>query len=142
MSRWPYVFFAAAATYILIGVTWGIYMAISHDFATAPGHAHLNLIGWVSLAIMGGYYALLGQKTPVWLITTNFALSNIGVVAMVLALGLGLSQTIPMDRLHPLFAIGAFATLGGFISFAAAIGRGLRLASSSFSIRRSQPAAA
>ncbi|WP_224502767.1 hypothetical protein [Celeribacter litoreus] len=33
-------------------------MAISTDHSTAPVHAHLNLLGWVSLFLMGIYYKL------------------------------------------------------------------------------------
>ncbi|MBI1407770.1 MAG: cytochrome-c oxidase [Caulobacter sp.] len=126
MSRWPYVFFAAAVTYILVGVIWGIYMSITHDFATAPGHAHLNLLGWVSLSLMGGFYALLGRDTPRWLIAGNFLLNNIGVVCMAGGLALGLSQTVPIEQLAPLIAVGAFATLLGFAAFAGAVIIGLR----------------
>lgn len=128
MSRWPYVFFAAAVTYILVGVIWGIYMSITHDFATAPGHAHLNLLGWVSLSLMGGFYALLGRDTPRWLIAGNFTFNNIGVVCMAGGLALGLSQTVSIEDLAPLIAVGAFATLIGFAAFAGAVIIGLRAA--------------
>lgn len=33
-------------------------MGISQDHSTAPAHAHLNLLGWVSLFMMGLYYRL------------------------------------------------------------------------------------
>lgn len=42
----------------LVGMAWGIVMAISHDHSAMPAHAHLNLLGWVSLFLFGIYYRL------------------------------------------------------------------------------------
>ncbi|TMK38278.1 MAG: hypothetical protein E6G70_30025, partial [Alphaproteobacteria bacterium] len=36
----------------------GIVMGISEDHSTMPAHAHLNLLGWVSLFLFGIYYRL------------------------------------------------------------------------------------
>lgn len=123
MSRWPNVFFAAATAYILIGTSLGLYMAINHDFTLAPAHAHLNLIGWVSMAIMGGFYALLGRETPHRLVAANFVLSNVGMVCMVSALALVLADVVPVKTVGPVFGVGALGVIGGFICFAVAVGR-------------------
>lgn len=123
MSRWPNLFFAAATLYILIGVHLGLYMAITHDFTLAPAHAHLNLVGWASLAIMGAFYALLGQDTPRRLIAANFVLSNVGVLCMVSALALILLDVAPAKALGPLFGVGALGVIGGFICFGVAVAR-------------------
>jgi len=40
----------------LVGTGMGIAMGISHDFALAPAHAHLNLLGFVALFLSGLYY--------------------------------------------------------------------------------------
>lgn len=53
MSKLPLWFLVTAALCLLAGVVLGIVMGISHDFALAPVHAHLNLLGWTSLALMG-----------------------------------------------------------------------------------------
>lgn len=128
MSRWPYVFFAAACFYIMVGVCWGMYMGITHDQATSPGHAHLNLLGFVSLSIMGGFYALLGKETPNWLIATNFTLMNLGVCLLAPALFLVLSQRVEPAQVVPVFMVGEFCILFGFLAFGAAVLRGLRRA--------------
>lgn len=127
MSRWPNAFFMAASIYILVGVNWGLYMSITHDFVTAPAHAHLNLLGWVSMAIMGGFYALLGKETPSWLVKTNFALMNVGVICMITGLGLFFTQTATIAQLVPLITVGELAIISGFVSFAAAVFLSLRL---------------
>lgn len=127
MSRWPNAFFMAASLYILVGVNWGLYMSITHDFATAPAHAHLNLLGWVSMAIMGGFYALLGKETPAWLVKTNFVLMNIGVLCMITGLGLFFTGKATIEQLLPLITVGELSIISGFVSFAVAVFLSLRL---------------
>ena len=48
--------FRIAVLFVLVGMIVGLYMATSHDHALAPGHAHINLIGWVSLFLIGLFY--------------------------------------------------------------------------------------
>lgn len=50
--------FRAAVLLVLAGMLWGIVMGISENHATMPAHAHLNLLGWVSLFLFGIYYHL------------------------------------------------------------------------------------
>ena len=126
MSRWPNAFFMMAAIYIVIGTFWGMYMRITHDFATSPAHAHLNLLGFVSLAIMGGFYALPGQHTPGWLVKTNFFLNNIGVIAMITALVLLFTGRATEAQLAPLFMLGGPLIVLGFIAFLAAVALSFR----------------
>jgi hypothetical protein len=50
--------FRAAVLLVIAGMIWGIVMGISQDHSTMPAHAHLNLLGWVSLFLFGIYYHL------------------------------------------------------------------------------------
>ena len=50
--------FRAAVLMVVAGMIWGIVMGISQDHTTLPAHAHLNLLGWVSLFLFGIYYHL------------------------------------------------------------------------------------
>jgi hypothetical protein len=52
----PRICFALASITAVIGVSLGFYMGIAHDFTLTPVHAHVNLLGWVSLFLMGLYY--------------------------------------------------------------------------------------
>lgn len=49
-------FLRLAVLYLIAGVGLGLYMAGSHDHSMRPVHAHLNLLGWVSLALFGLFY--------------------------------------------------------------------------------------
>jgi peptidoglycan/LPS O-acetylase OafA/YrhL len=50
--------FLTAVLICLVGMVWGIMMAISRDHSAFPAHAHLNLLGWVSLFLFGMFYRL------------------------------------------------------------------------------------
>jgi peptidoglycan/LPS O-acetylase OafA/YrhL len=50
--------FRAAVLLVVAGMIWGITMAISENHQTMPAHAHLNLLGWVSLFLFGVFYHL------------------------------------------------------------------------------------
>lgn len=77
MPRLPLFFLIAAATCLLVGVCLGVLMGVQHDFHLAPVHAHLNLLGWTSLALMGltfrAYPQLHASHLPA---LTQFALST------------------------------------------------------------------
>ena len=86
MPRLPLAFFSAAALCALGGMVWGVMMASSNDHAMMTAHAHLNLMGWATLALMGGFYALTGKGGRLgW---SNFALSAGGVVVAIPSLAL------------------------------------------------------
>jgi hypothetical protein len=50
--------FRAAVLMVLAGMIWGIVMGITEDHSNSSAHAHLNLLGWVSLFLFGTYYHL------------------------------------------------------------------------------------
>lgn len=56
MLRIDTAFLLIASACLIIGVSMGIAMGVAHDFQFAPVHAHLNLLGWTSLALFGLTY--------------------------------------------------------------------------------------
>ena len=50
--------FRAAMLLLLAGMVWGLQMAMSGDHSAFPAHAHLNLLGFVSLFLFGIFYRL------------------------------------------------------------------------------------
>ena len=54
----PFVFFLAAVVSVMLGMIWGMQMSISEDHSMSPVHAHLNLVGWATMALFGIYYRL------------------------------------------------------------------------------------
>jgi cbb3-type cytochrome oxidase subunit 1 len=53
----PVYFIGLATVFALIGMAYGMYMAGSQDHSLTGAHAHNNLLGWVTIAIYGLYYA-------------------------------------------------------------------------------------
>jgi hypothetical protein len=107
--------FRAAVLFVIAGMIWGLYMAISENHAMMPAHAHLNLLGWVSLFLFGIFYHLhpaidasRAARVQVWV-------WMVGVVI----------QAYGVDRIftgHPsgeaLAATGSFIVLGAMLLFA------------------------
>ncbi len=50
--------FKAGILLLLVGMLWGIHMAISQNHSAMPAHAHLNLLGFVALFLFGIFYRL------------------------------------------------------------------------------------
>lgn len=75
-------FFKVAAVYFVIAIILGIVMGIRHDFSLASVHAHLNLLGWVSMALFGTIYHLYPAAGSSKLATIHFWLHNLGVPVM------------------------------------------------------------
>jgi hypothetical protein len=89
MKRLPLAFFSVGACCVMAGMIWGAIMGSKQDFTMAPAHAHLNLLGWASLALMGTFYQLSGKGGRLgWI---NFGFSTAGVAVMVPFLVLELS---------------------------------------------------
>ncbi|MEW8971067.1 cytochrome-c oxidase [Mesobacillus jeotgali] len=75
-------FFRIAAVYFVIAIILGIIMGIAHDFTLTSVHAHLNLLGWVSMALFGMIYHFYPEAGNSKLASTHFWLHNIGVPVM------------------------------------------------------------
>ena len=43
----------------MLGVAMGVAMGVTHRFEYAPVHAHINLLGWVSLGLFALIYHVL-----------------------------------------------------------------------------------
>jgi len=83
MPRVSAAFFITGGLLLLGGMVLGEYMGANEDFALAPLHAHINLLGWVTLALFGTFYALTKETYSPRLAWTNFILSSVGVLTMV-----------------------------------------------------------
>jgi hypothetical protein len=96
----------------------GMYMGASNDHSMAPVHAHINLLGWASLALMGAFYGLAGAQAPARIAWTNFTLSNLGnlmslpMVAMIQA---------GKPPILPLLIGGEVLIVLGMLTFGAAV---------------------
>lgn len=112
----PGLFFRTGVLLAIAGVLLGIFMGVNQDFRLAHMHAHLNLLGWVSFFIFGGYYSLAPQAAEGLLPKLHYGLCLAGLLVFVAGL-----VTIALDtgvRLEILAVIGSLMILAGFAVFA------------------------
>lgn len=120
MPRVSLAFFTVAALCGLTGMIWGTYMGATQTFTLSPAHAHLNLLGWVTLAIMGGFYVLAGPRASSKLAWVNFAMSASGAILLTVLL----SRLLLGDTsVVPLMAVAEVLVIGGMLTFIASIVR-------------------
>lgn len=73
-------FFLVAACCATIGIFGGLAMSIAQDHQLAPAHGHLNLVGWVSMAVFGTYYHLVPAAGARLAARVHFAVSTLGIL--------------------------------------------------------------
>lgn len=106
--------FFAAVISVLIGMSWGIVMAISQDHSAMPAHAHLNLLGWVSLFLFGIFYRLHPS-----LDVSRTALMQVWVwIIGTISLTVGVAMLHAGNKAgEPFAGIGSFVLLGDMLLF-------------------------
>jgi hypothetical protein len=111
LSNW---FFRIAMCWILVGVTFGLVMAGSHNYTMTPVHAHINLLGWVSMSLFAFFYRLWPAAATTKLARIHFwTYVPAHFVQMVtLALMLGGNTAV-----EPVLGLASFAVAAGFIMF-------------------------
>jgi cbb3-type cytochrome oxidase subunit 1 len=106
--------FLAAVIAAVTGMAWGLIMGISENHVMMPAHAHLNLLGWVSLFLIGIFYHLyptLDQsrialiQVCVWI--TGTIILTLGVALLMSGIAAG----------NPLAAVGSLIVLAAMILF-------------------------
>jgi len=123
MPRVSAAFFALGASCVLVGMIWGMIMGATEDVALAPAHAHLNLLGWVTMGLYGTFYALTRQTMSEKLAWTNFIVSGLGVVVLIPTLAIYLKSN--NQALIPGLLVGEILTVGGLVIFGVSAAREL-----------------
>lgn len=115
MPRLPLLFVTTAAACLVLGTGMGIAMGMAHDFQLAPVHAHLNLLGWTSLALMGlTYRAWPALAAPRGMAVAQYLLSAGAALAFPCGIYLSIAQGQP-----GLATAAALVWMGGALLFLA-----------------------
>jgi hypothetical protein len=112
MPAISHLFFRAAILFLMIGIGVGLAMSITQVHDVVGAHAHVNLLGWVTSAIFGGYYALNPAKAEGLLPRVHFWVYTVGVVIMSGALYMLLKGNAGME---PLVAGGSLLVAAGVL---------------------------
>jgi drug/metabolite transporter superfamily protein YnfA len=86
-TRFDLMFLFLAALCMIAGVFLGMWMGSQQDHTLGPVHAHLNLLGWVSLAIYGLAYRAWPELADSRLAAAHFVLAAPTAVAFPVAVG-------------------------------------------------------
>lgn len=116
-------FFISAVVYVTLGMMFGIWMSASHDHALASAHAHLNLVGWVTMALFGIYYHLVPAAAADRFASFHFALATVGVWLLVPGIVLAIKEKTEL-----LAVLGSFATFASMLLFLTIVLRSRRAA--------------
>lgn len=105
-----------SVVYLIVGIAIGIAMGASHDFTLRPVHAHLNLLGWTTLALAGLIYSAYPQAAASRLAKVHFWLYNGALPPMMIALAL----LVKGDQAAvPVLAGAQMVLAAGVLAFAA-----------------------
>ena len=112
------LFMRLAIVWFLAGLALGIGMAASHDHHMFPVHAHINLLGWVSMALFAAFYrawpAAAASASAKW----HFWLYVPGHFVMMVTLAMLYTG---MTAIEPVVAISSIAVVLGAVFFAVTV---------------------
>jgi cbb3-type cytochrome oxidase subunit 1 len=112
-----------AAFYLCLGLILGLAMAANHDFQLRSVHAHINLLGWASLGIIGLIYIVLPELTHGRLAVAHMWLHGLGLPVMMGGLA---ALALGNEAIEPLVVAGSLAVTLGLFCFTAALFRNAR----------------
>ena len=107
-------FLKIAVVYLTLGAVLGLWMGITAQFALAPVHAHLVLLGWASMALAGLIYHLYPDASRTRLAQLHFWLHNVGLPVFMVGLA---SLLTGHEGALPIVAAGASIALLGLVLF-------------------------
>jgi hypothetical protein len=108
------LFMRFGVAFAIIGMGLGILMGATHDFSLAPVHAHVNLVGWVSMFLAGLFYQA-NRDRETWLAALHLILAVAGLSLM--APGIA-AITRGMSWGQPLAITGSLATFAATLILA------------------------
>lgn len=66
-----------AVIYFALGVTLGVGIGMTENFTLRPVHAHINLLGWVSMSLFGAIHLMFPLLATTALARVHFWLYNV-----------------------------------------------------------------
>jgi hypothetical protein len=110
--------FRLAVLFVIAGMAMGIGMAASQDHSIMPAHAHLNLLGWVSLFLFGIYYERRPRLDASRIALFQVGLWSLGTVILTIAVAaihLGYKNADPIAAIASLIVLAAMLLFAYFI---------------------------
>jgi hypothetical protein len=115
-SRAGIIWLKLAVVYLILGISLGIAMGASQNFTLRPVHAHINLLGWTTMALAGLIYSVFPQAGASRLARLHFWLLNLALPVMMGALSMLLLGHVAVA---PILAIAEIIGALAIVAFAA-----------------------
>jgi len=109
-------FVCMSAFYLVFGLTFGYVIGLADWFHLSTIHVHVNLVGWVTSAIFGIAYLMLGERNHARLIRVHFILHSVGAPMLIGGMYLIITGLYPAGIV--ISAIGGAQVIIGAILFA------------------------
>ena len=113
------LFLRTAVIYVLAGMALGIFMALSDDHSQLPTHAHMNLLGWASMALYAVVYRVWPEAARSPLAAWHFWIANLGTLLVVS--GVAGIMAGHEESFGPVAGVGSILSLTGMLLFAAIV---------------------
>ncbi len=104
--------------YFVAAVSLGVVMGAGHDFRLKAVHVHANLLGWVSMVLMGLVYRLYPSAAASRLAGWHFALYQLALPVMLSGLA---ALMLGQPGAEPLVGIASVVMLAAVVCFALAV---------------------
>ncbi len=110
--------FRLAVLCVIVGMGMGIGMAATHNHSIMPAHAHLNLLGWVSLFLFGVYYERRPNLDASRIARVQVGLWMVGTVLLTIAVAaihLGYTAAEPLAGVSSIIVLAAMLLFAYFV---------------------------
>ena len=110
--------FRLAVLFVIAGMAMGIGMAATQNHSIMPAHAHLNLLGWVSLFLFGIYYERRPALDTSRMAMVQVVLWSVGTVLLTIAVAaihLGYTAADPVAGISSLVVLAAMLMFAYFV---------------------------
>lgn len=120
MPKIAHWYFRTAICFLIAGILIGLHMSMTQNHAAVGAHAHINLLGWVTMGLFGAFHALNPHGAGTRLAKLQYGIYTGGVVVMAPALYLLLTGH---PAWKPVVALSSLAVFVGVLMFAAIVFR-------------------
>jgi hypothetical protein len=110
------VWYRLALVYFVVATGLGLFMGISDDHSLFPVHAHLNLLGWVSLALTGVMYERFPAAIGTRLYLIHFWAYNVTLPVAMVMLAFLLKGSQALGPAVGILSILLFASIVVFVA--------------------------
>lgn len=111
-------FLVIGALYLLVGMSFGMYMGAMQEFELAPLHAHINLVGFTLMTLFGIVYRVIPGLADTRLSKAHFWLYQIGAFLMLVSLFALLTEMAPGATLGPIMSLFEAMLVLSIVAFA------------------------